>query len=38
MMTLEGVDHRTLGVIATRQRIESIDFTLILSSVNLAVV
>jgi hypothetical protein len=32
------VDHRTLGVIVTRQRIESIDFKLILKAMNWAVV
>jgi hypothetical protein len=29
-----GVDHRTLGAIVTRQRIESIDFKLILKPIN----
>jgi hypothetical protein len=33
---VSGVDHWTLGVIVTRQRIDSIDFKLILSSVNWA--
>jgi hypothetical protein len=32
------VDHWTLGVIVTRQRIESIDFKLILTSMNWAVI
>jgi hypothetical protein len=32
------VDHRTLGVIVTRQRIESIGFKLILKPMNWAAV
>jgi len=33
-----GVDHRTLGVIVTRQRIESIGFKLTLKPMNWAAV